>query len=80
MALLVGAFPQACVWPCEAAGREEEGEMRESAGGCPWLSDSMMGGGLWCQEAKELGSGKHQRLDSLGISVSCNKPQGSVIS
>ena len=33
MALLVGAFPAACVWPCEAVCREEDGEIRESKAG-----------------------------------------------
>ena len=36
VALLVGAFPPAYVWPCEAACRKEDGKIRESTGGCPW--------------------------------------------
>ena len=53
MALLVGAFPLGCVWPCVAAFRKEDGEIRESTDGCPWLSASMVDGGFSCQEAEE---------------------------
>ena len=53
MALLVSAFPPACVWPCEAACRKGDGKIRESAGGYPWLSGSMADVGFWCQEAEE---------------------------
>ena len=35
VALLVGAFPPVCVWPCKAACRKEDGEIRVSAGECP---------------------------------------------
>ena len=65
MALLVGIFPPAYIWLCEAACREEGGEIRESAGGCCWLSDSMVDGGFWCQEAEELRSGKPPLPDIL---------------
>ena len=39
--MLVGPFPPDCVWPCEAACSEEDGEIRESTVdilGClpPW--------------------------------------------
>ena len=46
MALLVGIFPPACVWPCEAACREGGGEIRKSQvdilGRLPpwWMADS----------------------------------------
>ena len=70
MALLVGTFPPACVWACEAAFRKGDGEIRESAGGYSWVSDSIVDGGFWCQEAKELGPGKLQFLDILWTSVS----------
>ena len=70
MALLGGAFPPTCVWPCEAAFRKGHGRVREAAGECPWLSAAMVDGGFWCQEAEELGSGKLQLLDILWISVS----------
>ena len=53
VALLVGVFPSACVRPCEAACSKENGKIRESGGGCPWLSASVVDGGFWCQEAKE---------------------------
>lgn len=53
VALLVGAFPPACIWPCEAACREGDGEIRESAGGYSWLSASIEDRGFWCQEAEE---------------------------
>ena len=51
---LVGqCFATSLCWPCEAVCREEGSEIRESAGGCSWLSTSMMDGGFWCQGAKE---------------------------
>ena len=53
MPLLVGAFPPACICPCEAAFREEDGEIRESAGGYPWLSASVMGGGARKPRSKQ---------------------------
>ena len=40
VALLVGAFPPACVGPWDAACREEEEEMIRSPGSCPLLSVS----------------------------------------
>ena len=52
MALLVGAFPPVCLWPYEATCREGDGKIRESAGGCPWLSVSMVDGGFWCQNLR----------------------------
>ena len=70
VALLLGAFPPACVWPCEAACRKRNGEIRESSGEYTWLSASVVDGGFWSQEAKELGSGKFQFLDILRTSVS----------
>ena len=74
MALLVGAPPLppslAWVWPCEVVCREENGEIRESAGGYSWLSTSVVDGGFWRQEAEELGWGKFQLLDILWMSVS----------
>ena len=70
MTLLVVAFPPACVWPCEAACRKGDGQTRESLGGCPLLSASIVDGRFWCQEAEELGSGKLQLLDILWTSVS----------
>ena len=33
VALLVGTFPPAYIWPCEASFREEGGEIREATGG-----------------------------------------------
>ena len=53
-----------------AAGRERDGKIRESAGECPWLSASVMGGGFRLQEAEELGSGKLLFPDSLWTSFS----------
>ena len=70
MALVVGTFLPACFWPCEAACRKEDGEMREAASEGPWLCGSVVDGGFWSQEAEELGSGKFQFLDILWISVS----------
>ena len=52
VALLVGAFPPACVWPHEAVCRQEDGEIRDSARRCPWLSASTVDGGFWRQEAE----------------------------
>ena len=46
-------FPPVCVWPCEAVCREADGEISEFAGGCPWLSASLVDGGFWHQEAEE---------------------------
>lgn len=51
--LLVGAFPPACLWPCEVVCRKGDEDIRESAGGCPWLSASVVDGGFWCQEARQ---------------------------
>ena len=65
MALLFGTFPLDCLWPFEVACRERDGETKQSAGGCPWLSPSVVGGGFWCQETQELGPGKLQFLDIL---------------
>ena len=70
MSLLLSTFPSACVWPYEALCRKEGSKIRESAGGCSWLSASMLDGGFWCQEAKELGTGKLQLLDILWTPVS----------
>ena len=70
MALQVSSFPAACIWPYKAACLKGDGEIRESAGGCPWLSASVVDGGFWCQEAEELGSGKLQLLDILWTLVS----------
>ena len=47
------AFPPACIWPCKAACRKFNGEIRKSAGEYLWLSASMLGCGFWCQEAEE---------------------------
>ena len=58
MALLVSTFPPACIWPCVAVCRGQDGEISETAGGRPWLSASVVDAGFWCQEAKELGPGK----------------------
>ena len=63
MALQVSVFPPACIWPCEAACRKEDGKIRESTGGYPWLSASVMDGGFWFWEAQESGLGKLQFLD-----------------
>ena len=46
-ALLVGAFPPACIRPWEAACREEE--MIRNPGGQPWLFVSMADSGFWSQ-------------------------------
>ena len=63
-------FPTSLPLPCVAAFKEGDGETRESADNYPWLSASMVHGGFWCQEAKELGSRKLQLLNILWISVS----------
>ena len=73
VALLVGAFPLACVWPCEAACSWEDGEVRGSTFECPWLSASGVSDGFWCQEVKELDSGEFSFLISCGNQFSCNK-------
>ena len=53
VALLLGAFPSACIWPCKAACREEYGKIREFAGRFPWLSISVVDGGSWGKEVKK---------------------------
>ena len=47
MALLVGTYSPACIWPCEVIYREEDGKIRESKGKCSWLSVSVLDGRWW---------------------------------
>ena len=51
-ASLVGV-PLACIWPCEAACRQEDSVVKESAGGRSLFSASLVDGGFWLQEAEE---------------------------
>ena len=69
VALLVGTFPPAYVWPCEAVCMEEDGEIRESSGGCPSLSASMVDSGIWCQEAKKQA---RKGDECLGFNLICS--------
>ena len=55
------------------AGRKEDGEIRESTGGCPWSSASVVGGGFWGQEAEEWDLGSFSFLLFSGYQLPCNK-------